>query len=177
MKFLLSLVLSLIALPAFGETIDFHKDVASILREYCAGCHNDIDLEGEFSVETFKTLMKGGESGEELPGRRVLINPCEMKPNPAIPEAVWEKLTSLPSQTLPKKQARPVKRLTALAHELAMDDILPDAGKKAHEAMHEVLDTALESYDSEIAEARASVMTVEGKTLSADTKTIRTASS
>ena len=44
MKFLLSFVLSLIALPAFGETIDFHKDVAPILREYCAGCHNDIDL-------------------------------------------------------------------------------------------------------------------------------------
>ena len=26
-------------------------------------------------------LMKGGDSGEELPGRRVLINPREMKPN------------------------------------------------------------------------------------------------
>ena len=63
MKFLLSLVLSLITLPAFGETIDFHKDVAPILREYCAGCHNDIDLEGELSVETFTTLMKGGENG------------------------------------------------------------------------------------------------------------------
>lgn len=116
-------------------------------------------------------LMKGGESGEELPGRRVLINPCEMKPNPAIPEDVWDKLTSLPSQTLPKKQARPVKRLTALAHELAMDDLLPDAGRKAHEAMHAVLDAALETYEAKISEARASVLTVEGKTLSADTKT------
>ncbi|QFS84608.1 Type III restriction enzyme, res subunit [Roseivivax sp. THAF40] len=116
-------------------------------------------------------LMKGGESGEELPGRRVLINPREMKPNPAIPEEVWEKLTSLPSQTLPKKQARPVKRLTALAHELAMDDLLPDAGKKAHEAMHAVLDASVETYATKITEARASVLTVEGKTLSADTKT------
>lgn len=116
-------------------------------------------------------LMKGGESGEELPGRRVLINPREMKPNPAIPEEVWDKLTSLPSQTLPKKQARPVKRLTALAHELAMDDLLPDAGRKAHKAMHAVLDAALVTYEAKINEARASVMTVEGKTLSADTKT------
>ena len=116
-------------------------------------------------------LMKGGESGEELPGRRVLINPREMKPNPAIPAEVWDKLTSLPSQTLPKKQARPVKRLTALAHELAMDDLLPDAGKKAHAAMHAVLDAALETYKAKISEARASVLTVEGKTLSADTKT------
>ena len=45
-------------------------------------------------------LMTGGEAGEELPGRRVLINPREMKPNPLIPEEVWEKLLSLPSQTL-----------------------------------------------------------------------------
>lgn len=116
-------------------------------------------------------LMKGGESGEELPGRRVLINPREMKPNPAIPEEVWDKLTSLPSQTLPKKQARPVKRLTALAHELAMDSILPDAGKKAHEAMHAVLNAATHTYAKEIEKARASVLTVEGKTLTADTET------
>ena len=62
--------------------------------------------------------MSGGEDGEELPGRRVLINPQEMKPNPAIPEDVWDKLLSLPSQSLPKQQAKPVKRLTSLAHEL-----------------------------------------------------------
>ena len=66
MKFPLSLVLAQIALPAFAETIDFHKDVAPILREYCAGCHNDLDLEGEFSVETFNTLMKGGENGASI---------------------------------------------------------------------------------------------------------------
>lgn len=116
-------------------------------------------------------LMRGGESGEELPGRRVLINPREMKPNPKTPEDVWKKLTSLPSQTLPKKQARPVKRLTALAHELAMDDLLPDAGSKAHEAMHAVLDASTNAHAADIKSARASVMTVEGKTLTADTET------
>ena len=76
-----------------------------------------------------KALMSGGDGGDELPGRRVLINPQAMNPNPAIPEAVWEKLLSLPSQSLPKKQARPVKRLTSLAHELAADGLLPEAGK------------------------------------------------
>lgn len=116
-------------------------------------------------------LMKGGESGEELPGRRVLINPREMKPNVAIAEEVWDKLTSLPSHILPKKQARPVKRLTALAHELAMDSLLPDAGKKAHKAMHAVLDATLVAYATDIARARASVLTVEGKTVTADTET------
>ncbi len=62
MKFLYTLILACIALPPLGETVDFHKDVAPILREYCAGCHNNVDLDGEMSVETFKLLMKGGEN-------------------------------------------------------------------------------------------------------------------
>lgn len=45
---------------------DFHNDVAPILREYCAGCHNDADLDGELSVETFRSIMKGGESGKAI---------------------------------------------------------------------------------------------------------------
>lgn len=116
-------------------------------------------------------LMSGGEAGEELPGRRVLINPREMKPNPAISEDVWQKLLSLPSQTLPKRQARPVKRLTALAHELAVDGLLADAGKKAHAELHKVLDGAQVRYAEEIRKARDSVMTVEGKTVKADVET------
>lgn len=124
------------------------------------------------SVEAVVTaLMTGGEAGEELPGRRVLINPKEMKPNPAIPAEVWDKLLSLPSQTLPKKQARPVKRLTALAHELAADGLLADAGKIAHAEMHKVLDGAQVRYAAEIKAAREAVLTVEGKTVKADVET------
>jgi type III restriction enzyme len=108
----------------------------------------------------------GGESG--LPGRRVLINPKEMKPNPSVPEVVWDKFLSLPSQSLPQRGAKPVKRLTALAHELSADELLPKAGKKAHREMHKVLDAAQARYANEIATARKSVLTVEGKTLIAD---------
>ena len=118
-----------------------------------------------------KSLMTGGDSGEELPGRRVLINPCEMKPNPALPESIWEKLLSLPSQTLPKRQARPIKRLTALAHELAADGVLADAGKIAHSEMHRVLDAAQVRYTDAIKKARETVLTVEGKTVKADVET------
>lgn len=118
-----------------------------------------------------RALMSGGDGGEELPGRRVLVNPDEMKPNPAIPEAVWDKLLSLPSQSLPKRQAKPVKRLTSLAHELAADGLLPEAGKKAHAEMHKVLNAARERYKSEIAKARKTVLTVEGKSLKTDLET------
>ena len=126
----------------------------------------------ETTVQAVVTsLMTGGESGEEVPGRRVLVNPREMKPNPALPEAVWEKLLSLPSQTLPKRQARPIKRLTALAHELAADGILADAGKIAHREMHKALDAAQVRYADAIKKARAAVLTVEGKTVKADVET------
>ncbi len=117
-----------------------------------------------------KALMSGGDGGEDLPGRRVLINPVELKPNPSIPEEVWDKLLSLPSQTLPKRHARPVKRLTSLAHELAMDGLLADAGKAAHAEMHKVLDGVRARFKTEIEAARKSVLTVEGKSLKADLK-------
>jgi type III restriction enzyme len=117
-----------------------------------------------------KALMSGGDGGDDLPGRRVLINPVELKPNPSIPEPVWDKLLSLPSQSLPKRHARPVKRLTSLAHELAVDGLLEDAGKAAHAEMHKVLDGARARYKAEIETARKSVLTVEGKSLKADLK-------
>jgi len=116
-------------------------------------------------------LMTGGDDGGELVGRRILINPREMTPNPELPEAVWEKLVSLPSRTLPKKQARPIKRLTALAHELAADGLLKDAGKIAHRKMHERLDQARDAFAERIQDAQAAVLTVEGKTALADVKT------
>lgn len=46
--------------------LDYHTDIAPILREYCVGCHNESDYDGDFSVETFAALMEGGESGEAV---------------------------------------------------------------------------------------------------------------
>ncbi len=77
---------------------------------------------------------------------------------------------ALPSQTRPQLGAKPAKRLTALAHELAEDELLRDAGKTAHAAMHTVLDAAQVRYAKEIAAARDAVMQVEGTTLRADLK-------
>jgi type III restriction enzyme len=98
----------------------------------------------------------------------VLINPVEMKPNPAASKAVWDTFETLPSQTRPQRGAKPAKRLTALAHELASDRILKGAGKLAHAAMHKVLDAAQEKYKSQIDVKRNAVMTVDGQTVVAN---------
>lgn len=119
--------------------------------------------------EVVDALMKGDDSAPPPPGR-VLVNPEQMKPHPQATQAVWDKFESLPSQTRPQRGAKPAKRLTALAHELASDDILPGAGKKAHAAMHAVLDRLQEQERAKIAAKRKAVMTVDGKTVVADLK-------
>lgn len=120
-----------------------------------------------FDAEAVKNvvdaLLQGG--GDVPPVGRVLINPVEMKPNAEVPDAIWKVFTSLPSQTRPQRTAKPPKRLTALAHELAMDELLPGAGQKAHAAMHKVLDAFIDERAGDFKYARNSVRTVEGRTV------------
>jgi type III restriction enzyme len=132
---------------------------------------NSVDcLLPKFDKETVdsvvKALREGG--GDTPPTGRILINPKEMKPNPAAQETIWEKFVSLPSQTRPQRGAKPAIRLTALAHELASDGLLPGAGGKAHAAMHKVLDDFIDELAEAFEEKRKSVMTVEGRTIIAD---------
>jgi type III restriction enzyme len=117
--------------------------------------------------EVVEALMKGDDSAPPPPGR-VLVNPVEMLPNPAACAEVWALFERLPSQTRPQRGAKPARRLTALAHELASDDILPGAGKLAHAALHAVLDGLRESEKDKIAAKRQGVLTVDGKTVVAD---------
>lgn len=119
--------------------------------------------------EVVNALMAGDDT-MQAPAGRVLVKPEEMTPNPETPQSVWDKFESLPSQTRPQRSAKPAKRLTALAHELASDDILPGAGNKAHTAMHAVLDEFREREKETIEAKRKSVMTVDGKTVIADLK-------
>ena len=119
-------------------------------------------------IAVAEALMRGAvEEGDYAPVTRVLINPKEVRPNPEVSDAVWKKFTSLPSQTRPQKGARPARRLTALAHELAVDGLLPDAGKKAHSHMHRVLDAAQDLYAEQIKAKRNAVLSVEGEVLEA----------
>jgi hypothetical protein len=119
------------------------------------------------AVERVVASLRDG-SDDTPPTGRILINPVEMKPNPDVPDSIWGKFTSLPSQTRPQRGAKPAVRLTALAHELASDGLLPGAGAKAHEAMHTVLDNFIRAREPEFNQKRKSVLTVEGRTVLAE---------
>jgi type III restriction enzyme len=126
----------------------------------------------KFNKKTVEDVVKALMTGDDTtpPSGRVLVNPIEMKPNPAVSAAIWEVFEALPSQTRPQRGAKPAKRLTALAHELASDGLLENAGKLAHAEMHKVLDTFQETEKAKIEAKRKAVLIVDGKTVVADLK-------
>lgn len=116
-------------------------------------------------------LMKGatskdadeGEDGGGGLGRRVLFDPIPLYPNPAIAQAVWERFAGIPSVTIPKKNVKPIRRLTALAMALSKDQLVDDAVEKAHKHLHDVLDGRAVQYKKKLEKARDDVLTMEGE--------------
>ena len=98
-------------------------------------------------------------------GRRVLFAPVDMDVNQAIPEAVWEAFDALPSQTSPRKAARPVRRLATLAQALSRDGLRADARKDAYQKLFAKLDGLLAQHKQEVAAASKGILRVEGETL------------
>lgn len=105
-----------------------------------------------------------GESGG---GQRVLVDPKTMLPNNAVPTEIWQVFAQLPAETLPRKHANPIKRVTSLAHALAGDGLVAEAGQIAHERLHGVLNGLAAQYPKEVAKAQDDVLTVEGGTVRA----------
>ena len=98
-------------------------------------------------------------------GRRVLLAPVDMDVNQAIPEAVWRAFDALPSQTLPRKTTRPVRRLAALAQALSRDGLRADARKDAYRKLFAKLDGLLAQHKEKVAAASKGILQVEGETL------------
>lgn len=53
-------------LAAAPAPVDFAAKIAPIFEEHCIDCHAVDDPDGEFSLETFKTLLKGGKTGKAI---------------------------------------------------------------------------------------------------------------
>ena len=116
-------------------------------------------------------LMKGatskdadeGEDGGGGIGRRVLFDPIPLYANPAIAQAVWERFSAIPSVTIPKKNVKPIRRLTALATALSKDHLVDEAVDQAHKHLHAVLDGRAVQYREKLEKAREDVLTMEGE--------------
>jgi len=64
MKVLICCLLILLCGPVVAaESPDFNRDVAPILRKYCAGCHNADDAEGKLALDSYAGVLRGGEHG------------------------------------------------------------------------------------------------------------------
>lgn len=116
-------------------------------------------------------LMKGatskdadeGEDGGGGIGRRVLFDPIPLYANPAIAQAVWERFSAIPSVTIPKKNVKPIRRLTALATALSKDHLVDEAVDQAYKHLHAVLDGRAVQYREKLEKAREDVLTMEGE--------------
>ena len=133
-------------------TPDFHRDIAPILRDYCAGCHAGKEIEAELSVETFASLKKGGESGSPLmekDGKGALLGRVMRGEKPKMP---------------PKKEPQPTETEIRLVEEwLKAGAPGPTSGDISILSMLHIPDIPIKTKESKIISALA--FTPDGKTM------------
>ncbi len=96
-----------VALVACGATAapTYEEAVVPLLRNACVGCHNDADPESGFSVETFASVRRGGEShGDAIvpgnPEASVLLQRLESTGEDHMPPPEHPQPTSAEVQAL-----------------------------------------------------------------------------
>ena len=58
------------ALEPLGRFVSFSRDIAPILAERCVACHNTRSPGGRLNLDSFASLLKGGESGATVSAHR-----------------------------------------------------------------------------------------------------------
>ena len=92
---LLAILLATVAMTVQAEDAlqplspEYASKVAPLLTQFCAGCHNDADHEGDFSLESYASLLKGTPHGAALrPGDgegSLIIRQLTGRAKPAMP--------------------------------------------------------------------------------------------
>jgi len=105
---------------------------------------------------------------DEVPGasKKIVLDGKELAPNPNVPADVWELWEELPTQTLPQRGARPIKRLVALAQALSADGVRPGALKEVEDDLHRRLDGYATIYGKQLETAVQEVWDVHVKEIS-----------
>ena len=91
-RFIISLCAILLSgFSARGDEppVSFQKEIAPLLVEKCAGCHNADKAEGKYSLATYPLLLKGGEKGKAIepgkPEESRLSKMCHGTEKPSMP--------------------------------------------------------------------------------------------
>ncbi len=89
---------------------------------------------------------------DSMPGaeKKAVIDGKELLRNPNVPPEVWDLWAALPTQTLPQRGAKPVKRLVALAQALSADAVSPGALRKVEEELHRIVDAYATRYSDKL---------------------------
>ena len=63
---IVALAIALATSPVFAakKPVSFYRQIRPIFQANCHGCHQPAKKNGEYSMTSFKTLIKGGESGD-----------------------------------------------------------------------------------------------------------------
>ncbi len=111
-------------------------------------------------------FLTGQEDEVAPPTKKAVIEECLLVPNSNLAETVWEAWDELPTQTIPKRGASPVKRLLSLAMALSSDGLRPGAVAEAETEMHRVLDAAQARHPDLLKRAVSEIWAVRGQTIS-----------
>lgn len=66
MRLILPFFLSLHAAITCAQTVDYTKQIAPLWETHCIDCHSADDADGEFVLDSFEALMKGGKEGAAI---------------------------------------------------------------------------------------------------------------
>lgn len=105
---------------------------------------------------------------ESMPGteKKAVIDGKELFQNPNVPKGVWQLWEQLPTQTLPQRGAKPVKRLVALAQALSADGLRPRALREAEDEVHASLDAFAIKFAKQLDAAVQEIWDVHVKEIS-----------
>ena len=104
------------ALAEIGKFVVFSKDIAPVFVKRCLACHNARTAKGRYNMETFTSVMKGGEQGDTIiPKDGDLSVLCVMIGNGSMPKD---------ADPLSKEEIERIKKWVSLGAIL-------DAGKDA----------------------------------------------
>ena len=73
-------------LTEMGQWVSFNREVAHVFHKRCLACHNARMAKGRLNLESYASLMKGGESGPAIEGGKADCNLCSQISDGSMPK-------------------------------------------------------------------------------------------